>query len=143
MYKILILCTGNSCRSQMAHAWLESFLKNKAIIFSSGTKPEKVNPYAIKVMLEKNIDISKNTSNHVSEYDNINFDFVITVCDNARELCPVFPNAKKVIHQSFIDPADVTGEEFIVLNTYRKVRDELKLFLIDFCDKQGLTIKIV
>ena len=138
MYKILILCTGNSCRSQMAHSWLESFLQHKAIIFSAGTKPEKVNTYAVKVMLEKNIDISKNTSNHVSEYDDINFDFVITVCDNARELCPVFPNTKRVIHHSFIDPAEATGEEHIVLEIYRKVRDELKLFLIDFCNQQGL-----
>lgn len=138
MYKILILCTGNSCRSQMAHAWLESILGDRAVIFSAGTKPEKVNPYAIKVMSEENLDISKNTSNHVSEYDNINFDFVITVCDNAKELCPVFPNAEKVLHHSFIDPANTIGDELMILAIYKKVRDKLKLFLIDFCHKQEL-----
>ncbi len=129
--KILVLCTGNSCRSQMADGLLKEYFKNFEI-YSAGTKPEKVNPLAIRVMREIGVDISKNKSNHAKEYDNINFDFVFTVCNNAKEICPVYPNAKKLIHQSFLDPANATGSEIEQLEVYRKVRDELKKYFISF-----------
>ena len=129
--KILILCTGNSCRSQMAEGLLNKYLKNFEI-YSAGTKPEKVNPLAIRVMREIGIDISKNKSNSAQEYDYINFDFVFTVCNNAKEICPVYPKAKKLIHQSFLDPANATGTEIEQLEVYRKVRDELKKYFLNF-----------
>ena len=133
--KILILCTGNSCRSQMADGLLKEYFKNFEI-YSAGTKPEKVNPLAIRVMREIGIDISKNKSNSAKEYDDINFDFVFTVCDNAKEICPVYPKAKKLIHQSFLDPANATGTETEQLEVYRKVRDELKKYFLNiFKDK--------
>ena len=129
--KILILCTGNSCRSQMADGLLKEYFKNFEI-YSAGTKPEKVNPLAIRVMREIGIDISKNKSNSAKEYDCINFDFVFTVCNNAKEICPVYPKAKKLIHQNFLDPADATGSETEQLEIYRKVRDELKKYFLKF-----------
>lgn len=133
--KILILCTGNSCRSQMADGLLKEYFKNFEI-YSAGTKPEIVNPLAIRVMREIGIDISKNKSNSAQEYDDINFDFVFTVCDNAKEICPVYPKAKKLIHQNFLDPANATGTETEQLEVYRKVRDELKKYFLNiFKDK--------
>ena len=125
MRKVLILCTGNSCRSQMAEGLL-SFFSPKTNVYSAGTKPEKVNPYAIKVMAEMGIDISKNTSNHADEYANIDFDYVFTVCDNAKEICPIYPKAKQMIHHSFTDPADATGTEKEQLKVYVEVRDQLR-----------------
>ena len=110
MRKVLILCTGNSCRSQMAESLVSYFSANTKV-YSAGTKPEKVNPYAIKAMAGIGIDISENTSNHVDEYTDIDFDYVFTVCDSAKERCPIFPKAKQMIHHSFIDPADATGTE--------------------------------
>ena len=124
MKKVLILCTGNSCRSQMAEALLSYFSKNTEI-YSAGTKPEKVNPFAIKAMAEIGIDISKKTSNHVDEYTGIDFDYVFTVCDNAKEICPIYPKAKQMIHHSFMDPADATGTEEEQLRVYIEVRNQL------------------
>ena len=135
MSKILILCTGNSCRSQMAHGWLNKFLQNQVEIYSAGTHPERVNLYAVEVMNEKGVDISHYISNHVEEYKDFYFDFVITVCDNAKEYCPVFPNAKTIMHHSFSDPAMAKGEKDKILPIYRKVRDELKEYLMSFCKK--------
>ena len=129
--KILILCTGNSCRSQMADGILQDYYKNFNI-YSAGTKPEKVNPFAILVMNEININISKNKSNDAREYEHIDFDFVFTVCDNAKEICPIYPKAKKLIHRSFLDPADAKGTEMEQLEVYREVRDELKKYFISF-----------
>ena len=107
MKKILVLCTGNSCRSQMAHGFLESLTDFQ--IFSAGTKPEPVNKYAAEVMNELDINISSNTSNHIDEYLDQDIDLVLTVCDNAKEICPVFPKQTYFIHHSFDDPADATG----------------------------------
>ena len=129
--KILVLCTGNSCRSQMADGLLTSYL-TQFDVYSAGTKPEKVNPFAIKVMNEIGIDISTNISNHAKEYDHIDFDYVFTVCDNAKEICPSYPKAKKLIHKSFDDPADSTGTEHQQLAVYRKIRDQLKKYFISF-----------
>ena len=132
--KILILCTGNSCRSQMAHGLLVSKFPSYDI-FSAGTKPEKVNPYAVKVMKLLNIDISKYKSNHVDEYSKIDFDYVFTVCDNAKQICPVFPKSSNLIHKSFIDPADAKGSEEEKILVYKKVRDELQDYFNKFFDK--------
>ena len=125
MRKVLILCTGNSCRSQMAEGLL-SFFSPDNKFYSAGTKPEKVNPFAIKAMDQIGIDISENDSNHVDEYTDIDFDYVFTVCDNAKEICPVYPNAKKIIHHSFIDPADAKGTEEQQLAVYIQVRNQLR-----------------
>ena len=128
MKKVLVLCTGNSCRSQMAHGFLESIL-NDHIIFSAGTKPEPVNKYAVEVMSEHGIDISQNTSNYIDEYLDHEIDLVLTVCDNAKEICPVFPKETDFIHYSFEDPADAKGTHQEKLVIYKKVRDEIHNFI--------------
>ena len=127
MKKILVLCTGNSCRSQMAHGFLEAFTDYQ--IFSAGTKPEPVNKYAAEVMKELNIDISTNSSNHIDEYVDQEITLVLTVCDNAKEICPVFPVKTNFIHFSFDDPVDAKGtyEEKIVV--YRKIRDQIQNYI--------------
>ena len=127
MKKILVLCTGNSCRSQMAHGFLEAFTDYQ--IFSAGTKPEPVNKYAAEVMKELNIDISTNSSNHIDEYVDQEITLVLTVCDNAKEICPVFPVKTNFIHFSFDDPADAKGtyEEKIIV--YRKIRDQIQDYI--------------
>lgn len=138
MSKILVLCTGNSCRSQMAHGYLSKFLPNYQI-YSAGTKPEPVNKFAIKVMKEENIDISKNSSNHITDYKNINFDYVFTVCDNAKENCPVHLKCtNKITHQSFFDPAEATGTDDKKILVYVKVRNEIKIFLQKFISENKL-----
>ena len=124
MRKVLILCTGNSCRSQMAEGLLTSFSSNIKV-YSAGTKPEKVNPFAIRAMAEIGLDISKNTSNHADEYAHFDFDYVFTVCDNVKEICPIYPKAKQMIHHSFPDPADATGTEQEQLKVYVEVRNQL------------------
>ena len=124
--KLLILCTGNSCRSQMAEGFLKTFDSNLEV-HSAGTKPEKeVNPKAIKVMEEKDIDISNNTTKNVEKYLNDSFDYVITVCDSAKETCPVFMgDVKHRLHMGFEDPAEATGTEEEQLKVYREIRDQL------------------
>ena len=131
MRKVLILCTGNSCRSQMAESLLSYFSTNTKV-YSAGTKPETVNPFAIKAMADMGIDISQNTSNHADEYANIDFDYVFTVCDNAKEICPIYPNAKQMIHHSFTDPADATGTDSEQLKVYVEVRDQLRDYFKTF-----------
>jgi len=125
--KILILCTGNSCRSQMAEGFLKSF-DSELEVYSAGTKPaEKINPKAVQVMKEVGIDISNNYPKDVEQFINQSFDYVITVCDNAKETCPVFiGKVGKQIHIGFEDPADATGTEEEILSVFRKVRDEIK-----------------
>lgn len=135
MKKVLILCTGNSCRSQMADGWLKHFTSpDKVEVYSAGTHPEKVNPYAVKVMSGSGIDISKNESNNVSEYEDIDFDFVLTVCDSAKELCPVFPSSN-VIHQSFPDPAKAKGTDEELIKVYSEVSNSLKIYIEKFVKK--------
>ncbi len=124
--KILILCTGNSARSQMAEGLLKHITKSKYEINSAGTKPSIVRPEAIKVLAEIGIDISNNRSKSADEFTKVEIDFVLTVCDNAKENCPYFPAKTKLIHHSFEDPAEVGGDEETCLNTFRKVRDEIK-----------------
>ncbi len=133
MKNLLVLCTGNSCRSQLAHGYFEHFTDGRKLkVFSAGIETHGVNPFAVKVMKEDGIDISSYSSNNISEYDHINFDFVITVCDHANERCPVFPTTAKKFHKNFTDPAKATGTEDEILDQFRKVRDEIKLFCIDF-----------
>ncbi|MCF8294622.1 MAG: arsenate reductase ArsC [Bacteroidales bacterium] len=125
--KILILCTGNSCRSQMAQGFLQS-LDDRLEVYSAGTKPAgSVNPHALKVMQEIGIDISHHTSDSVDLYRDDSWDFVITVCDNARATCPHFTGqVAKQLHIGFDDPYDATGTEEFILNEYRRVRDEIR-----------------
>jgi len=125
--KILILCTGNSCRSQMAEGFLKSF-DSELEVYSAGTKPaERVNPKAIQVMQEMGIDISKNYPKDVEQFVNESFDYVITVCDNAKETCPVFTGkVGQQLHIGFEDPAEATGTEEEILAVFRRVRDEIK-----------------
>ena len=134
MKKVLILCTGNSCRSQMAQGLISNaFTEMK--VYSAGTNPETVNPFAIKAMAEIGLDISNNISNHADEYAHIDFDCVFTVCDNAKEICPIYPKAKQLIHHSFTDPADSTGTEQEQSKVYVGVRDELATYFISFLNK--------
>ena len=127
MKKMLILCTGNSCRSQMAEGFLKSLDENLEV-FSAGTKPAgKVNPFAVKAMKEIGIDISNGVAENVEKYLSQSFDYVITVCDNAKETCPVFiGDVKHRLHIGFDDPADAIGAEEEVMPVYRRVRDEIK-----------------
>lgn len=128
MKNILVLCTGNSCRSQVAEGYLQYFAGNKAKVYSAGVETHGVNPRAIKIMQEDGIDISHHTSNHIDEYKDIVFDMVITVCDNARERCPYFPSGAEKYHHNFPDPAKATGTEQAVTETFRFVRNEIKAF---------------
>ena len=132
MKKILVLCTGNSCRSQLAHGYLESFAAGKAMVYSAGVETHGVNPRAIATMKEDGIDISNNTSNNVLEYKDIAMDFVITVCDNAKERCPYFPTGAKIFHYNFPDPAKATGTEEEIMEQFRTVREMIKQYCTDF-----------
>ena len=132
MKKVLVLCTGNSCRSQIAEAYLRYFAGEKAEIYSAGIETHGVNPRAISTMKEDGIDITQHTSNNIDEYVNIDFDFVITVCDNAKERCPFFPTKAKKFHQNFPDPAKATGTEEAILEQFREVRQMIKSYSQEF-----------
>jgi len=127
--KILVLCTGNSCRSQIAEGYLRYFLGEKAEVFSAGIETHGVNPRAIETMKEDGIDICNHTSNHIGEYLNIDFDTIITVCDNASEHCPIFPSKSEKMHYNFPDPAKANGTEEEILKEFRIVRQMIK----DYC----------
>lgn len=127
--KILVLCTGNSCRSQMAEGYMRHFSADKAEIYSAGLEAHGVNPTAIAIMKEDGIDISGHTSNTIEEYLNLNFDFIITVCDHAKEQCPVFPSKARRFHHNFPDPAAATGSRHEIEEQFRQVRLQIK----DFC----------
>ncbi len=124
--RILILCTGNSCRSQIAEGFFRRFLGENDFVASAGLTPQGLNPFAVSVMAEIGIDISNHSSDHIDHYLNSQFDFVITVCDNAAANCPVFPGAHTRLHWSFDDPAAGTGSEEEILGEFRRVRDEIK-----------------
>ena len=134
MKKVLVLCTGNSCRSQMAEGYLRYFAKGKAKIFSAGVETHGVNPKAIATMKEDGIDISYQTSNNINEYRDMDFDFVITVCDNAKERCPFFPSRAKKFHHDFPDPAKATGTEEEILQSFRNTRQMIKEYFKKFAD---------
>ncbi|HZH54630.1 MAG TPA: arsenate reductase ArsC, partial [Sphingobacteriaceae bacterium] len=126
--KILVLCTGNSCRSQIAEGYLRHFANGKAAVYSAGVETHGVNPKAVAIMHEDGIDISKHTSNNMDEYDDIDFDFVITVCDNAKERCPFFPTKAKKFHHDFSDPAKATGTDEEINEQFRQVRQQIKKY---------------
>ncbi|SHM50271.1 arsenate reductase ArsC [Mucilaginibacter sp. OK098] len=132
MKNILVLCTGNSCRSQIAEGYLRHFAGDTATIYSAGIETHGVNPKAILVMAEDGINISQHTSNNVDEYINIPFDYVITVCDNANEACPFFPGNVERFHQNFPDPAKATGNIEQVMDEFTKVRDLIKVYSENF-----------
>jgi arsenate reductase len=132
MKNILVLCTGNSCRSQLAEGYLRHFAGDKATIYSAGIETHGVNPKAIQVMAEDHIDISKHTSNNADEYIGIPFDYIITVCDNANENCPYFPGSAQRFHYNFPDPAKAVGTPDEVMDEFRKVRDMIKEYSKDF-----------
>ena len=124
--RILILCTANRARSQMAEAWLRHFSGDLALVRSAGTLPKPVHPLAIQVMAESGLDLSGHESEHVDQYVQDEFDVVVTVCDRAREVCPTFPRANRLVHHSFDDP-DVSGVGFEKqMRVFRRVRDEIR-----------------
>lgn len=130
--KLLFLCTGNSCRSQMAEGWTRHLRGDQIEAWSAGVEMNGLDPLAVKVMAEAGVDISSQRSRHVKEVLDIPFDCVITVCDRARETCPLFPRPVKKIHKSFDDPpflAESAESEEEALNIYRRVRDEIKAFV--------------
>ncbi|MDG1147090.1 MAG: arsenate reductase ArsC [Crocinitomicaceae bacterium] len=129
---ILILCTGNSCRSQMADGYLKEFAPKGATIFSAGIETHGVNPRAIEIMKEDGIDISLNTSNHIDEYADVVFDYIITVCDNAQERCPYFPSNAFKFHYNFPDPAKATGTEAEIKSSFKSTRDLIKVYCKEF-----------
>ncbi len=129
---ILVLCTGNSCRSQIAEGYLRHFAQDKATVYSAGVETHGVNPKAIITMQEDGIDISNHTSNNIDEYLDIDFDFVITVCDHAKERCPYFPGNAKLFHHNFPDPAKATGTEEEIAEQFRQVREQIKVYCNDF-----------
>ena len=132
MKNILVLCTGNSCRSQIAEGYLRHYAGENANVYSAGVETHGVNPRAISIMNEVGIDISNHTSNHVDEYANIDFDFIITVCDNAKERCPYFPSKAERFHYNFPDPAKSTGTEEEIVNEFRRVRVLIDEYCKDF-----------
>lgn len=129
--KILVLCTGNSCRSQIAEGYLRHFANGNAEIYSAGVETHGVNPKAIAIMQEDGIDISNHTSTNIDEYFDIDFDFVITVCDNAKERCPFFPTKAKKFHHNFSDPAKATGTDEEINEQFRQVRQQIK----EYCER--------
>lgn len=133
--KILVLCTGNSCRSQIAEGYLRFFAGEEAEIYSAGVEVHGVNPRAVETMKEDGIDISNQTSNNLDEYRNIDFDFVITVCDNARERCPFFPTKAQKFHQNFPDPAKAIGTEKEISQQFREVREMIKDYCREFAER--------
>lgn len=132
MKNILVLCTGNSCRSQIAEGYLRHYANGNAKIYSAGIETHGVNPKAIAVMAEDGIDISGHTSNNVDEYYDINFDYIITVCDNAKENCPFFPSKAERFHYNFPDPAKAQGTEEEIMQEFVRVRDMIKQYSQDF-----------
>jgi arsenate reductase len=138
--RVLILCTGNSARSQMAEGLLRHDAGDMFEVESAGTKPGTVRPEAIKAMQEVGIEIRRHRSKHVDEFEGQRFDYVITVCDNAKESCPLFMGAAKRLHHSFDDPPPPSvGRDEECMAIFRRVRDELRTFLKDFASKQGIS----
>jgi len=127
--EILFLCTGNSCRSQMAEGWAKALKGSSIEAYSAGVDPKALHPLAVKVMAEAGVDISRQQSKHVRVLKDIPFDYVVTVCNNARESCPLFPGKTKIVHRDFEDPAAAKGSEEEVLAVFRRVRDQIRAFI--------------
>ena len=136
MKNILVLCTGNSCRSQMAHGYLKKLVHKKANIYSAGIETHGLNPGAVSIMKEDGIDISGHTSNHIDEYAQIDFNFIITVCDHAKENCPFIPSKNAVrLHHNFFDPSKVLGTSEEKHAAFLKARNEIKEYVKNFADE--------
>lgn len=131
---LLILCTGNSCRSQIAEGYFRHFAGDRINVYSAGIETHGVNPQAIATMLEDGIDISAHTSNHIDEYSDIAFDWIITVCDHAKENCPYFPSKAERFHHNFPDPAKATGNPEEVREAFREVREQIKEYAKRFVE---------
>lgn len=123
--KVLFICTHNSARSQMAEGLLNTFFGDRYEAYSAGIEPTAVNPYVIKVMMEVGIDLSKNRAKNLKEFYGKHFNYVVTVCDHAKEVCPFFPG-EIILHQSFDDPSEFTGPEEKIVDRVRQVRDDIK-----------------
>ena len=136
MKKVLVLCTGNSCRSQMAEGYLRYFAGDKAAVYSAGVETHGLNPKAVFFMKEDGIDISSHTSNHVDEYAHIDFDLIITVCDSAKERCPVFPSRAKKFHRDFPDPSKVKGTDEEIAVAFRYTRELIKEYCRKFVEEE-------
>ncbi|TGM61654.1 arsenate reductase ArsC [Leptospira adleri] len=136
---ILVLCTGNSCRSQIAEGWLRHFLGDRASIFSAGIATHGVNPRAIQTMKEVGIDISNHSSNHINEYKDVDFDYLLTVCDHAKENCPYFPSRARRFHQNFPDPAKAIGTETEIMEEFRKVREMIRVYCQNWIEELKLS----
>jgi arsenate reductase len=132
MKKILVLCTGNSCRSQIAHGYLKHIGADKVEVYSAGVETHGVNPKTIATMYEDGVDISNNTSNNILEYQHIEFNYVITVCDNAKEQCPYFPGNAIKLHHNFPDPTKVSGTDDEIKNEFKRVREMIKIYCMNF-----------
>ncbi|MDG5490853.1 arsenate reductase ArsC [Psychroserpens sp. SPM9] len=136
MKNILVLCTGNSCRSQMAHGYFNHFASDKASIYSAGIETHGLNPGAVAIMKEDGIDISNHTSNHVDEYADIDFDYILTVCDHANENCPFIPSKSALrLHHNFFDPSKVTGTDDEKHAAFLTARNEIKNYVEAFISK--------
>ena len=131
LLKILVICTGNSARSQMAEGFLKHY-KKEWEVYSAGTKPKSLNPLAVEVMSEKGIDLSGYKSKSIDLFLNKKFDYIITVCDNAKESCPVFPGNAKYLHWSLKDPAAAKGTKEEKLAAFRKIRDKIQNKVLEF-----------
>jgi arsenate reductase len=129
--KVLFICTHNSARSQMAEGFLRALYGNRFDVYSAGTHPSRVNTYAKEVMQEKNIDLSNHTSKSIDQFREMEFDYVVTVCDGAKETCPVFPKGKEFLHRRFEDPTQGTGGETEKRALFRRVRDEINSWIIE------------
>lgn len=127
--KVLFICTQNSARSQMAEGLLRSMYGDRYEVFSAGTNPLRVNPFAIEAMKNIGVDLKGHRSKSIDEFAGIDIDYAVTVCDKARENCPYFPNAKAIIHQPFTDPAAVSESEKLILEEFERVRDEIKAWI--------------
>ncbi|MGE4357110.1 MAG: arsenate reductase ArsC [Candidatus Omnitrophota bacterium] len=136
MKKVLFLCTGNSARSQIAEGLLRHMAKDKFEVFSAGINPTQLNPLAIEVMAEIGVDISKQRSKSIREFLDKNFDYVITLCDNAKQTCPVFPGNYKMIHWNIEDPAGFSGGLEDKYKLFRRIRDEIKKHIIAFLNQE-------
>lgn len=139
--RYLVLCTGNRCRSQMAHGWLAHLGGSAVEVFSAGTKPKGVHPLSIEFMSDAGVDIHHHTSDHISEYLDKDFDVVITVCDHAKEACPVFPGAKHTVHHAFEDPDNLelaASDPEAFKRTFARIRDKVRDWCEAFLVNEGI-----
>lgn len=134
--RVLFLCTGNSCRSQMAEGWARHLLGDRLQAHSAGTAPTVVNPLAVQVMREVGVDISSQSSKSVNEFSDQAFDLVITLCDDARARCPIFPGGAKTLHVGFPDPASAVGSRDSMLGVFREVRDQIRRELMPVLEEE-------